>query len=235
MTRINRVRKEKNFVQLDKGFLQNPKLSAKAKGVLAYILSLPDDWVLYKSELPNHFSDGKDSIRSALVELERFGHLVIEKNSRDEKGKLAHHNITVHEISIHGGLSATGKPLRVNRYGESATTNNDLTKNNKSSSRERIVEHYQKNYGIMPPLVISAIDKFLNDGFEDELIMKAIDVAVERGKKWDYAAGMLSKLRDEHNVRTMEEYQATKKDTPKRHHQKKKIENDVMDQFLTEG
>lgn len=133
MTTINRIKKERDFVQMDKGFLHNPKMSAKAKGVLAYILSLPDDWVLYKSELPKHFSDGKDSIRSSLEELERFGHLVIDTGARDEKGKLTHHNITVYEVSIHGGFSATDKPRRVNRNGQPATTKNDSTKNDKPS------------------------------------------------------------------------------------------------------
>ncbi|UZM97330.1 hypothetical protein OL548_19285 [Lysinibacillus sp. MHQ-1] len=41
---IYRVVKNDNFVVLDKGFLNNDQLSWKAKGLLAYMLSLPDDW-----------------------------------------------------------------------------------------------------------------------------------------------------------------------------------------------
>jgi hypothetical protein len=64
--KIFRVVKNKNFVVLDKGFLANENLSAKAKGILAYLLSLPDNWNLSISELTKHFKDGEKSIRSGV-------------------------------------------------------------------------------------------------------------------------------------------------------------------------
>lgn len=217
---INRIRKEHNFVQVDTGYLRNPGLSAKAKGVLTYILSLPDDWILYKSELPRHFTDGKDSIRAALKELEANGYLTQEEK-RDEKGRILHHNLTVYEVPIHGGFSATDKPQRVTRSGKPATTNNYLTNNNLTkndltntttgSSQKIIVEHYQNNYGNIPSLVSRAVDKFLEQGMEPDLIVRAIDIAIERGKKWDYASGILANLRDHQGIKTLSDFEALRK------------------------
>ncbi|VXB52702.1 conserved hypothetical protein [Exiguobacterium sp. 8H] len=212
--RINRVRKESNFVMMDKGFLQSPSLSAKAKGLLAYILSLPNDWILYKSELTRHFTDGKDSIRTALKELESKGYITQEE-IRDEKGRIMHHNITVYEHPIHCGFTATDNPQRITRSGKPATTNNNSTNNDLTNNdlteretlSESLVNHYQNQYGNIPATVVTAMEKFLDKGFEAELIMEAINVAVEKAKRWDYAAGILRKLENEHNVKTLEGYE----------------------------
>jgi hypothetical protein len=54
---VFRIQKDKEnpYVILNKQFLHEPILTAKAKGILAYLLSLPDDWKIYESELIKHF------------------------------------------------------------------------------------------------------------------------------------------------------------------------------------
>lgn len=200
--RINRIRKESNFVLVDTGYVRNPNLSAKAKGVLTYILSLPDDWVLYKSELPKHFTDGKDSIRGALKELEAHGYLTQEEQ-RDEKGRILHHNITVYEVPIHGGFSATGKPQRVNRNGKSATTNinltnNDLTKINKLSSTTTGEDEFQQVADAYTSKInqnLSGIHEHLLADFEEfglDLVLEAIDEAAKaNARNYKYIQGIL--------------------------------------------
>lgn len=84
--KIFRVIKNKNFVVLDKGFLSNKNLSAKAKGILAYLLSLPDDWKISINELVRHFKDGKKAIRSGIKELIDAGYIVYE-TLRDSAGR----------------------------------------------------------------------------------------------------------------------------------------------------
>jgi hypothetical protein len=39
--------KENPYVMIDKRSIGNDKISWKAKGILAYCLSMPDDWVFY--------------------------------------------------------------------------------------------------------------------------------------------------------------------------------------------
>lgn len=49
---IFRVYKESgNFVTVNKDFIHDPNLSWKAKGILLYLLSRPDDWQIYETEL----------------------------------------------------------------------------------------------------------------------------------------------------------------------------------------
>jgi len=67
--------------------LRDERLSYKAKGLLAYMLTLPDDWIFYESELVNHSTDGKASVKSGLKELQTTGYLTRDRR-RDEKGHL---------------------------------------------------------------------------------------------------------------------------------------------------
>lgn len=48
---IYRIHKEDNFVIIDKAFLLNEEISLKAKGLLALLLSYPDNWQFYKAEI----------------------------------------------------------------------------------------------------------------------------------------------------------------------------------------
>lgn len=61
-------------------------MSLKAKGLLSLMLSLPDDWNYSIAGLVTLSKDGKDSVMSALAELEKFGYL---KRTRltNEKGQ----------------------------------------------------------------------------------------------------------------------------------------------------
>jgi hypothetical protein len=61
-------------------------MSLKAKGLLSLMLSLPDDWNYSISGLVRLSKDGKDSVMSALSELEKFGYLMRER-TKDENGK----------------------------------------------------------------------------------------------------------------------------------------------------
>ena len=65
---------KKNFVILDKGFLEDENLSFKAKGILAYLLSKPDNWEVSVEHLAHVSKEKKTAIRSALKELEEAGY-----------------------------------------------------------------------------------------------------------------------------------------------------------------
>ncbi len=62
-------------------------MSLKAKGLLSLILSLPEDWDYTLEGLATLCRDGKDSVRTALNELEEFGYMETAR-VRDEKGRL---------------------------------------------------------------------------------------------------------------------------------------------------
>lgn len=70
-----RVHKTKNFTVMSNHHFKEKEMSLKAKGLLSLMLSLPDDWNYSISGLVKLSKDGKDSVMSALTELEKFGYL----------------------------------------------------------------------------------------------------------------------------------------------------------------
>jgi len=61
------------FVVVDNAVVQDPRLSFRARGVLAYVLSMPPTWEHSAESLAASSTDGVEAIRSALRELERLG------------------------------------------------------------------------------------------------------------------------------------------------------------------
>ncbi|GAA0472851.1 hypothetical protein [Alkalibacillus silvisoli] len=72
---IVRVEKNSNFVVMDRYGLQDSRLSWKARGILAYMLSLPDDWHFHIEELIKRAPDGEKSFRSGFQELKDHGYV----------------------------------------------------------------------------------------------------------------------------------------------------------------
>lgn len=85
---IMRIHKTKNFTVMSNHHFKEKDMSLKAKGLLSLMLSLPDDWNYSIAGLVKLSKDGKDSVMSALAELEKFGYL---KRTRliNNKGQFA--------------------------------------------------------------------------------------------------------------------------------------------------
>ena len=67
--------RENPYALISKTVLKDRRLSAKAMGIMCYLLSLPDDWEICITELVSHFSDGIKSIRAGIKELVLLGYL----------------------------------------------------------------------------------------------------------------------------------------------------------------
>lgn len=89
--------RENPYVMLDKFSINDSGLSWKAKGLLAYLLSKPDDWIVKEHDLVAHATDGRDSVRAAIRELEAAGYLARGARRRDDKGRLYEREYRVFE------------------------------------------------------------------------------------------------------------------------------------------
>lgn len=85
---ITRRKYERDFTVLSNEFLKDTRLSWKAKGIIAYVAMLPDDWVLNMRDLTNRATDGRDSLYSGIKELETFGYCSKTQN-RNPDGTIA--------------------------------------------------------------------------------------------------------------------------------------------------
>lgn len=84
------------FTRIDNSMLQDARLSFKARGLLSYMLSKPDGFKFYLDEMTKHTTDGKDSIRAGLKELEKFGY-VQRYAVKDKRGKILSWELDIYE------------------------------------------------------------------------------------------------------------------------------------------
>lgn len=95
-----RVRHDKGnpYFILNRAFADDSRLSYKAVGIMTYLLSKPDNWAVQEEDLIKRHTDGSTSVRSGLVELRKFGYMVL-RYKRDEAGRLCGREIDVLEVS----------------------------------------------------------------------------------------------------------------------------------------
>lgn len=134
---IIRVAKRDSYTVMSNHALRNAALSFKARGILATLLSMPDDWQVYVQDLENRATDGRTAISSGIKELENEGYIRREQ-MRDEKGNFAGYQYMVYEMPANE-ISVSRKPVNgkpdygksdygKSDYGKPATTNYLLNK-----------------------------------------------------------------------------------------------------------
>ena len=84
MNRVNR-NKNKDYTVVSNVFLRDKNLSLKAKGFLAVVMGLPDDWEFTINGICAILKEGKTSIYSTINELKDNGYCKVEI-CRNEKG-----------------------------------------------------------------------------------------------------------------------------------------------------
>ena len=69
------IKKEKDFVQIPNSILTSPDISLKAKGILALMLSLPDNWKFSIEGIASKCKESRECISNAIKELESAGYV----------------------------------------------------------------------------------------------------------------------------------------------------------------
>lgn len=95
-TVIKRVVKEAKYAQIDNDLINNRELSFKALGIMTYILSKPDDWQIYISDLCRD-KDGEKSVRAGLNELKDKKYMQRYRVYDMDTGKVHHWETLVSE------------------------------------------------------------------------------------------------------------------------------------------
>ena len=86
MTIVRSPRLERDFTILPNRALRDPYISYRARGVLAYVLSMPDNWRTSAETLARQGAEGRDALRAAINELIVAGYARRVK-SQDERGR----------------------------------------------------------------------------------------------------------------------------------------------------
>lgn len=198
MESIQRIKnKTENYTIVSNEIFRRNDVSARAKGIYAYIMTLPDDWKIYKSELYNHFTEGITAIDTAFKELEKLGYITKERH-KCEDGKFSGWDYTIREsvektdpmenrlsdnpksgnqqlLSTNSSLSTDKQSTDNNTYNEVCTEIIDYL-NEKTSSRFKATKAYK-----------GFINERLKEGFTKEDFFTVIDnkVATWKGTEWE--------------------------------------------------
>ena len=106
------------------------KISLKAKGLLALLLSYPDNWQFYEAEIVQHAADKANSLSSGLKELIENGYIV-RKLGKDETGKFKGYEYHIYEKPI---TEKTDNGKTDNGKSDNGKTDNGKTDNGKSDN-----------------------------------------------------------------------------------------------------
>lgn len=85
--RIFRAKHESHYTVIRNATIRDKRLSWKATGVLCYLLSMPDHWEVRVSDFRHRKSEGGDTFRSGMKELEKFGYVQRQKKRNPANGQ----------------------------------------------------------------------------------------------------------------------------------------------------
>jgi len=199
---IIRVEKKQNFVVMDKTSLEDPKLSFKAKGMLAYLLSKPDNWYCYSKHLAKVGPDGISAVKTGLRELREAGYLE-KRPIRGKDGKIVKWESIIREQpkspaerevdqkaeNPPSGISSDRKTGPLNKYLN--LISNDLKElEEEAQALQEIGKRYEQLFN--RELSADFLEKIFSICSDTDIILKALEVAEGRGDKPIYLLKILA-------------------------------------------
>lgn len=217
-----KIRCEKNFTTIHNSIFKDKTISLKAKGLLAFMMSVPPDWDYSLAGLAACNKDGLVSVRSALQELEDNFYVKLTK-VRNEKGQIVDMQYDVSDEPVFGNRieekpfletpkadnPKTEKPLSENHTQLNTNTLNTKELNTKvikdivQEQEEpipyaEIITYFNEVAGTHYLLRGKEIKKFIkarwNDGFRLEDFKTVLD---KKAGQWKNDAKMSKYLRFE--------------------------------------
>lgn len=137
-----KINKKRDFTVMSNYHLRDRNLSLKAKGLLSFMLSLPDDWDYSLRGLVAICKESKDAIRSTLNELKLNYYLKIEP-SRDENGKFEY-NYLIYEKPYRTRIKSRNPPNTDFPYTDEPSTDNQPQINTKESNIKEQIDKLDK-------------------------------------------------------------------------------------------
>lgn len=164
-----RIHKNNDYTVINNSVFKNRSLTWKAKGLLATMLSLPDDWDYSVNGLAALSNGGRDQVIKILDELEAAGYLDMVK-TRNSKGQY----ITSYDVYE--------DPSRKTRLGKSDSENPQQYNTNNKVLKNTVVKEIQKESTLFDGQVVEAevVDEFSFEAFWSSYNLKKDIKAAKR-------------------------------------------------------
>ena len=176
------------FTQIPNSWLRDGRLSLKARGLMSLIMSHSEGWSLSIESIARQGQEGKDAIRSAVRELEKFGYL---RRTQENSGKFGEAVWVTHDPADY--------PMAENPTTENPTPKNTITKeeqvkNNNHAQIEKLFDEFWNSY----PRKLDKAKAF-----------RAFKSALKRAKFEDILAGVIAYRNDPKRNPDFTKYPAT--------------------------
>lgn len=215
---VFKIDKTKNYTVMSNYHLQDKNLSYKAKGLLSFMLSLPEDWDYSLAGLVSVSKENIKAIRTILNELKDNGYLAIEQ-ARGDRGYYKY-NYIIYEQPItlekdnpdtQKGYAVEGdaeKSIQINTNKQNTKEQIDKDDKTKKSSFFDVEEHNPLTIDLLNRQFINESDTqiFYYDKLFDELLQEhsfkdlvminhyIIPRVIERGFKDEYGVDIENKF-----------------------------------------
>ena len=205
---IIRKKQKERFSIVDNKVIEDERLSFKARGLLIYMLSKPDDWKFYTEELAKRSNkDGISAIKTALNEIEDAGYLT-RKQGHKKNGQFTSQDWILTDTStippqvekpladkpLAGKALADNQPLPNTDF----KPNTDLSNTDRSligdqHTTQDVFDLWQSNWGFPNGIAQQDLTEWINE-FGAELVTFAITYALRRNVKSTGADRYLDQL-----------------------------------------
>lgn len=165
---VIRIEKTKDYTVMSNFHLRDKNLSLKAKGLMSFMLSLPDDWNYSVEGLVSVCKEGREAIQSSLKELEENKYLV-RTLIHNNQGKFEYDYDLYEQPQTE--QPQTEKPLTVNRT--QLNTNKQITNELNTEYNNKYIyivdflnEKADTKYKSTTPKTKTLIKARLSEGFD---------------------------------------------------------------------
>jgi DnaD/phage-associated family protein len=199
---IFRVEKNKDnpFVMIDRRPIENPCLSWRAKGVLTYLVSRPDNWIVRLGDLVKRSPEGVYAVRAALKELTKAGHITRREEREEGTGRFKQYVLEVRELPISNpptNLPQAAEPqagnLTLNDTDSNETDINEI----EEEERNPLFSFYETKIGLLTPIMADAIEK-AEKMYSPKWVADAIELAATKGARhWNYCEAVLKRWKQD--------------------------------------
>lgn len=195
---ILRVTKRDNpFVQIEKAAIEDTRLSWRAKGLLVYFLSKPDNWTIRMAHIVRQSTEGRDALRTAMNELKEAGYASLKNTSSGSEWNIREQPRTKPcPENPHEPPPEKPSPGFAN-LAKSAPSNNEVARDNKkrenngASADGALIDRWREFPQLPAVRVISAGRKrAISARMRDPFFRDNFSEAIERIAKSDFCTGV---------------------------------------------
>lgn len=163
--RIEKHEVEDNYAKVPNDICQSKELTLEEKGLIAFLLSLPKDWVVYKSNIHELINEKKNKVDVAFFGLQKAGYIYSYKVI-NEKGYFKGWNHIVYAI-----------PPKDNRHQENPKS--DISEVQKTTPIQtntiELINTSIKKKKFTAPSIDEVKEYFKLNGYKDDVAIRAFN------------------------------------------------------------